>query len=624
MRSALIMLCCLCVVTCWGQTKIVKFGKVSLEELKMTHYAKDSTASAVILYDRGYFNGTEHKFTRHVRLKILKAAGTNAANFTLKTPMKSFIDGYTYNLEHGALQKTKLENAQIYNEEIVHGYDLYKVFFPNVRVGSIVELEYSHDALPFEWRFQENIPVAFNELILEPTRYIAYKKVFYGFEKVKEVKPNHWVAEHIPPVRQEPHMNQYSNFVTRFQFDIESVSVSNWFVSYYKDFSTWEMVGKRLMELQNFGGIVNDSPFLNEKGRELRRSTATPMEKVNEAVKFVRDNIKWNNEVGVVADKSFREEFNRSHSGSGSTINLLLISLLKKAGLTVYPVVLSTRENGMINPLSSSINKLNYVVAYVKHDKLTMLVDAASPHVVPGVLPEHCLNQTGWAIYSDEAGELLDFSPSRGHVQKHFIHIKPKGTELVAEVSRTYEDYAFLEWIKKYEDAGSAAEYEQDVKSQISDVDVTSFTLGAIDKDKLTVTEKMSVSLSNSEYMDDLGNEWLINPYVCSELINPFTSASRQFPIDFIYPRKRSIVISMSLPSGYELKGLPQSSRINAADDRLRFSFLCNASGNVLNIRCDIVIDDNVFTEADHDVIREFHSAVIKKLNESIQVIKRT
>ena len=83
--------------------------------------------------------------------------------------MKSFIDGYTFNMQNGALVKTKLENSQIYAEEIVQGFELYKVFFPDVKPGSVIDLEYSHAGLPFEWRFQDIIPVVFNELLVERT-----------------------------------------------------------------------------------------------------------------------------------------------------------------------------------------------------------------------------------------------------------------------------------------------------------------------------------------------------------------------------------------------------------------------------------------------------------------------
>jgi len=625
MRFLFFTLCFLSAIFCSGQTKLLKFGKVSLEELKMKQYDRDTTAHAVILYDRGYFNGNNFTFTRHLRLKILKAPGTTYANFTLKTPMKSFIDGYTFNLQNGVLVKTKLENSQIYTEEIVQGFDLYKVFFSDVKPGSVIDLEYSHEGLPFEWRFQDIIPVVFSELIMERTQFVQYKNVFYGFEQVKEISESHWVAEHVPPLRQEPLMNQYSNFLTRCQFDIEKISISSpWFLL-YKDFSSWESVGKRLMELEYFGGVLRESAFLNEKARELRNSNLSTQEKITEAARFIKANIKWNNSHGLLASRTYREDFTKNHSGSSTTINLLLISLLKKADINTYPVVLSTRDNGMIHPLNASINKLNYVVAFVNHEKVSMLIDATTPHTVPGILPEHCLNLTGWMIHPAGGGELMDLSPHRAHVMKQFIMIKPnESNELVAEVSNTYEDYAFLDWIKSFEKAGSEASYESELRSKTKSVDIDKFKLGKIDRDKLTATEITSINLASSDYVQDIGSELLISPFIFSDFVNPFKSSTRQFPIDFVYPRKRSIIISMSLPKGYTIKGTPKSTRTDYPEDKAKFSFLCNASENMLNIRCDFSINETVFTEEEHEMVKAFFSEAIKKMNESIQVVKKT
>jgi hypothetical protein len=249
------------------------------------------------------------------------------------------------------------------------------------------------------------------------------RRSFTG-SKIEEVKDNEFVAEHMPAIKVEPLMNHYSNYVTRFQFDVESIAFPKW--NFYRDFSTkWEKVGKRLMENEFFGGVIHGCAFLNEKARAIEQSEATVSGKISAAVSYIRRNIKWNNNFGVIAPKSFREDFKTNHSGNSATINLLLITLLKKAGIKVYPVVLSTRDNGMLNPLSASLNKLNYVLAFVKDGDLSVLIDATTPHTVPGILPEHCLNSVGWAIEEEESGELIDLTPNRANVLKRFIMIKP-------------------------------------------------------------------------------------------------------------------------------------------------------------------------------------------------------
>lgn len=617
----LLLTCVLVPLFTVAQEKIIKFGNVTLSELKMTHYERDSSCLAVILYDGGYFNANDFQFTRHVRIKILSTAGTSFGNFTIQTPAKSFIDGFTFNVENGLLKKTKLENSNIYEEEIVNGFEVYKLFFPDVKPGSVIDLKYAHPGMPFEWRFQDRIPVVYNELTLEPTTYIYFKKVFYGFEKIKEIKDNHWVGEHIPAIAREPYMAAYSNYVTRFQFDIENISLPRW--SFYREYSTsWEKVGQRLMEMEYFGGVISGCAFLNSKAKELEESTMPIPDKVNSAFQYIQDNVKWNKVSALIASRAYRESFNKNHSGNSAEVNLFFITLLRKAGIEVYPVVLSTRENGLINPISASFNKLNYVIGLVQYDSQTLLVDVTSPHGRPGILPEHCLNMSGWVI-DKKGGYMIDLSPLKRNVVKQFIRIAPdQNNQFIAEVTNTYEDYGYLNWVTVFEEYGSEGSYLNYLRSQRKTEAITNYKLGTVDKNKLRVSETSSINLSETTNLQDIGAELIVNPFLFTDIENPFRMNERKFPIDFIYPRHRSVIVSMTLPVGYTFKSIPQSSKVEYPGGKGKFSLLCNADKNMLNIRCDFTISSTLFLEEEYEIVKAFFNEVLKKINEPVQIIK--
>ena len=72
-----------------GQS-FMKLGNISMDELKMTRYDQDTSASAVVLYDAGksYFSvnpgtGLVLNFDRHVKIKILKKSGYDWADVTV-------------------------------------------------------------------------------------------------------------------------------------------------------------------------------------------------------------------------------------------------------------------------------------------------------------------------------------------------------------------------------------------------------------------------------------------------------------------------------------------------------------------------------------------------------------
>src|SRR5205814_9337506 len=54
------------IIPATAQEKI-RFGKIEFPDLQMKRYAADTSAHAVILYDKGVLDGNSGKFTRHVR-----------------------------------------------------------------------------------------------------------------------------------------------------------------------------------------------------------------------------------------------------------------------------------------------------------------------------------------------------------------------------------------------------------------------------------------------------------------------------------------------------------------------------------------------------------------------------
>ena len=60
-----------------AQKAPIKFGSVTLADLQMSRYDKDTSAAAVILCDYGFYNSGNYEFTRTLRIKILKNVSTS-------------------------------------------------------------------------------------------------------------------------------------------------------------------------------------------------------------------------------------------------------------------------------------------------------------------------------------------------------------------------------------------------------------------------------------------------------------------------------------------------------------------------------------------------------------------
>ena len=109
--------------------KKIKFGRVSMEELKMTEYEYDTSAVAVVLYERGYYDGNTHSFYKHIRYKILKTEGLDYANSAYNTETKGSIKGITFNLENGEIVETKLDKENVFTEKVWDRYFIYILYY---------------------------------------------------------------------------------------------------------------------------------------------------------------------------------------------------------------------------------------------------------------------------------------------------------------------------------------------------------------------------------------------------------------------------------------------------------------------------------------------------------------
>jgi hypothetical protein len=592
----------------------VKYGIVSKADLEMEYYPSDTTAPAAILYDRGYFNGTRREFTRHTRLKIFNATGTQFGTFIVRTPFKSLIDGVTYNLVDGHVVETKLSNDNIYKEEIENGFSVYKVFCPDIKPGSVVDIRYTFSGLPYVWRFQNKIPVRFSELVLEPTRSVDFKRTYFGPPINLENDGFRWTARDVPAFLEEPFMNDFSNYVAHFRIDISRL--------FYTEYSSsWKSIGERLLEAPQFGGVMEQSAFLNDKAKEIKASSVPLEVKIKMAYEYIQSNIKWNKISSPYTSSEYHENFKKNHSGNSAEINLTLVTLLKKSGLDAYAAVLSTRDNGLLNPANASASTINYVIGYVKNGDTGIILDATDTDIPPGVLPERCRNLSAYVVNKPE-GWWIDTSVGKKSVRRQFISIQANDAGIfVANVKSAYHDYDFLEWLPGFTEHGTEEAYTKNVlASGKGEIDQCELKL---EKQQLKATETRIIRMNDTNYLHDLGSELVINPFIFSDITNPFKQETRNHPIDFKYPRSRSIHISLVIPPQYTLRSKPQALALKPASGGAKFTYLVDVTNNNLTIKVNLEIENQIYSPSDYALLREFFIQVDRKMSESIQLDKK-
>ena len=187
----------------WAQETSLKYGKITDDELTMTTYKKDTSAAAVVIYERGElsydFNqvtGFQVTYDVKRKIKLLKPEGVDEGDISISyirtTHNKERVTGIeaiAYMMENGKVVKTKLEKKYIFDEAVTDRVRRIKFSIPGVKAGAVIEYKYtktSDDAYDIpNWNMQDEIPVMHSEFeVLIPEYFIFNVDAAKGYERI--------------------------------------------------------------------------------------------------------------------------------------------------------------------------------------------------------------------------------------------------------------------------------------------------------------------------------------------------------------------------------------------------------------------------------------------------------
>jgi hypothetical protein len=598
----------------------IKYGKIDTAELRMKVYDRDTSAKALILCYFGHFDEKTFEFTGHYRLKIFKKEGAWFANQFVNVPGKSSIRGCTYNWKDGKIVETKLKDESIYREHVRDNLYRFRVSFPDVVDGSIIELIYTFNGLPHEWRFQELIPIKWSELRIPSSTFFSFRKTYFGFQPLYINEDERWVGKDMPAILTEPYINSISNYMTRFDIELVDITIPGFYNAFFS--SSWDAVNSFLGNHDLFGMQIKDfGIYMSDEAREINSKNLDDIGKMKMARDLIKKHIKWNENTGIFSTASLPVAY-RKESGNSADINLSLIKLLKKLNFQVNPVVLSTRENGMISPSFPTLDKLNYVIACVRIGDRNYLLDAADKNLPFDLISPKCLNGMGRILY-DEKSDWIDLSAQKPDKKVVYgkYSIDAMGT-ITGTLSKGFYDYASLEFRNEFDKFNSQQEFLTNLETKAPGMSISSLTLSNMDSLDLPVKAVFDITINNQ--VEKIGDMISFNPFLFEKINEmPFRDETRKYPIDFTYPREYRYTSNFTLPEGFETVEIPVPVNLILPDKKGKFTYKIVAKDRNVQVNSTLEISCTVFTENDYGLLREFYKQIIAKQNESI-LIKKT
>lgn len=631
-----------------------KFGDVKVSDFTPTFYEIDSTANAIVLFDIGHskFIGNSKasfsiEFQRHRRLRILDKSAFEYADIEIPLYIDSknndqetlvSIKAATFYLENGKLKKEEVKQKDIFEEKTSEHWITKKISMPMTSEGCIIDIIYKIES-PFtfnlqSWKFQSSLPCLRSEYRAQIPEYYSYMQISRGaleydvnesketrdifnltdnssvshsgsFTLQAKVMDNRWRINNLPAIKPEPFVTTIDNYRKSIKFQLASVQYPNSPINMI--ISTWHKMYDDILQRDDFGKpIERKNNWMASEIDPLLVDKSSEMEKARAIYEHVRNKYTQTGFGGVYMRKTLRKVFDEK-GGTEAEINLLLVSMLRYAGLDADPAILSRRSNGFTQDMFPIISMFDYTVAYINIDKIDYLLDATNKLSFGSLAPD-CYNGKV-RVVSRHKDISVDLQPNQ-LVEKSIstIFISIRNDSICAIISKTPGIFESLSLRKKIDKGGNDALISSIEKNLGAGCKVSE--LSVYNKDDYE--NSFAINYNISMPVDDANYITLSALLDQAQKTNPFSSMKRQYPVEFPYAIHETISSTIEIPDNYTIEELPKSTKVTINDSDGGFLYRINKDDAYIQVRSTSTISTTHFESDSYDYLRDFFGHIVK------------
>ena len=627
------------------------FGKVDKEVLSMEEYERDTLAEALVLFDVGHTsflgsdNGFSLRFHRTTRIKILKEGGLSFADLRIPyyvgdsederlTSFKANI----YNLEDGEIQVSTIDKLkELFAEKVNENWKVRKVALPEVKVGSIIEYSFVIES-PYlfnlrDWEFQWRIPVKYSNYKVEMVPFFEYVYLINGSDQTEVksyqkpgLKQKRWGVEYdimvhtmkmenIPAFRDESYITSYNDYVYKVDFQLARVNRPDG--SKQDIIQSWPALIKEMSRDEYDRYLIAAEKYARkEYESSLSLSGKSESERFDLVVDHVKDQFVWN-DIFRRSPSDRLKTITTNKSGSTADLNLLLVGMLRAAGMEAYPVLMSTRNHGQVPTDYPFLSFFNSVVVLAKVNDKYVLTDGTRKAVANNRIPTVCANGEGLMVNPDGGTNWVDLTIKKlathtASIQYDF-NLEEESCQVVmvdrytgCSSNRIREIYLnetaeqVMEEIHPELESGEVTEIEDDIKKEL-----------------------IKVKSEGKLPMEVVGDFIYLKPFADNVLEkNPLQQDERTYPVNIGYKNRTRYQALLKIPEGYEVEELAE---LSISDDLM--NVLYDASiieDDKLNITGVVEYKKDIYMPDRYDALKNHMDKMIEVFNSPVILKKKS
>jgi len=603
------------------------WGILNRLEVGRDHLVDDPVAAASVVFDKGdIIVGPGYTFAlrRRCRMQIFSPDGYRYA--TTKIPYHrgekiTRLQAHTITPDGRLIEVPK---NRIYN--IDNGRWRALVFaFPEVTPGCVVEYRYELQSRDFyylrPWVFQTDIPTEYSQLVVHLPPGFEYAAVINGYDCVSSptidsyysaehdnarVKTFDWVARHLPALRPLPYIASLEDHRARLDFQIVSYRTRD---ADRRFIDSWPDLIERVRSW--YDDLLDLSPEGQQVAENLASGTSDLRSYAEHAYRFCRDSIGFVSGSRTVSAEDLRPVSTVLADRRGGAVekNLLLTALLRWAGLTADPVLISTLDHLYFDIRDHRLDQLNHVIVRWTSPGDTVFLDASDPAGWFGLLPPSAMVDQGVLVGQDD-GTIIDI-PSidvehTAQLQAEF-YLTPDGNA-TGRLSGLLTGFRAWQWARQ----AAPGDIESFLRStlmpaangfQILRLKAPEhFESGVVEFSMDVALQGMAMAGAGGLYFRPTG------PFARME--NPFIDPQRRFPVAFDFPHDDYVRIKWHLPEGYTVAETPRGGGKHT--NYLDYSCGISADGRTVSVERRLAVARRHFPRSAYGELQDFFGGIVE------------
>ncbi|MFH0912822.1 MAG: DUF3857 domain-containing protein [Candidatus Omnitrophota bacterium] len=386
-------------------------------------------------------------------------------------------------------------------------------------------------------------------------------------------------------------------------------------------FSSWQEVYNWWWQLAQ--DKIQTDPAIKNKVHELIINQDSEEKKVRAIYNFCAQKIRY---VAVEYGQAGYEphlagDIFKNKYGDCKDQAILLVTMLKEAGLSSWPVLIPTKENYNLNEDLPAIFFNHCIVATALKDGIVFL-DPTAETCSFGDLPED--DQARRVLIIKEDGyQIRDtpLYPAEHNLKKQYARIKINSDEtIIAE--KSISTYGAYDQLQRYWMIYTPPELVKEaLKEKIQDISIGA-TLDSYEiknLEDLNTPVVLNYAFRGTEYLTDAGKTQIM-PQLAKLDATLAAKDKRKYPIDFSVLNTEETVSEIEIPAGLIIKYMPVS--ISEDSPWLKFIVEYKQKDNKIYFRQKAEIKRCIISEEDYSVFKIFFESLTKKIKQRIVLEK--